>query len=167
MRITNDDYKPSLLSEEELEHYGIKGMKWGVRRTEAQLARARGKVGDANKRRKARDTEIKEARGRIGKKKAHVNLKRMGGVHPLSTSEERKKSRAKASELKIDMMKDPDRITASRMTSGQKAMTGLKTLGVVSTPAGLLTAAALTTMELGARELATMGVKADVEKRNK
>lgn len=24
-----------------LEHYGIKGMKWGVRRTEAQLARAR------------------------------------------------------------------------------------------------------------------------------
>lgn len=26
----------------ELAHYGIKGMKWGVRRTEAQLARARG-----------------------------------------------------------------------------------------------------------------------------
>lgn len=26
----------------ELYHYGIKGMKWGIRRTEAQLARARG-----------------------------------------------------------------------------------------------------------------------------
>lgn len=26
-----------------LAHYGIKGMKWGIRRTEAQLARARGK----------------------------------------------------------------------------------------------------------------------------
>lgn len=25
-----------------LAHYGIKGMKWGIRRTEAQLARARG-----------------------------------------------------------------------------------------------------------------------------
>ena len=26
-----------------LQHHGIKGMKWGVRRTEAQLARARGR----------------------------------------------------------------------------------------------------------------------------
>lgn len=30
------------MAETELAHYGIKGMKWGVRRTEAQLARARG-----------------------------------------------------------------------------------------------------------------------------
>ena len=28
----------------ELQHHGIKGMKWGVRRTDAQLARARGSV---------------------------------------------------------------------------------------------------------------------------
>ena len=27
----------------QLTHYGVKGMKWGVRRSEAQLARARGK----------------------------------------------------------------------------------------------------------------------------
>lgn len=30
----------------ELRHYGILGMKWGVRRTEQQLARARGKVSE-------------------------------------------------------------------------------------------------------------------------
>ena len=38
MRITNDDKKPSL--EEALEHYGVMGMKWGVRRSDKQLARA-------------------------------------------------------------------------------------------------------------------------------
>lgn len=33
-----------------LMHYGIKGMKWGIRRTEAQLQRARGKLeSDANR----------------------------------------------------------------------------------------------------------------------
>lgn len=30
------------MEKNELVHHGIKGMKWGVRRTEAQLARARG-----------------------------------------------------------------------------------------------------------------------------
>lgn len=30
------------MKKNELVHHGIKGMKWGVRRTEAQLARARG-----------------------------------------------------------------------------------------------------------------------------
>lgn len=32
-----------------LAHYGIKGMKWGIRRTEAQLARARGSSLSATK----------------------------------------------------------------------------------------------------------------------
>ena len=30
------------MNENMLAHYGIKGMKWGIRRTDAQLARARG-----------------------------------------------------------------------------------------------------------------------------
>lgn len=34
--------------EEVLKHHGIKGMKWGVRRTEAQLARARRSSGSSS-----------------------------------------------------------------------------------------------------------------------
>ena len=42
---------------DELVHYGIKGMRWGVRRTEVQLARARGqRVASATK---ATDTKKK------------------------------------------------------------------------------------------------------------
>lgn len=32
------------MDQNQLVHYGIKGMKWGVRRTDAQLARARGRT---------------------------------------------------------------------------------------------------------------------------
>ena len=56
----------------ELRHYGIKGMKWGVRRTEAQLARARGsstksnssetKANTARKKTSAKETSSKSAK---------------------------------------------------------------------------------------------------------
>ena len=45
-----------------LQHYGIPGMKWGVRRSEAQLARARGK--------KSWSDDAKEAK-KIKKKKVN------------------------------------------------------------------------------------------------
>ena len=39
----DNQYVFSNLTEYELEHYGVLGMKWGVRRTPAQLARAAGR----------------------------------------------------------------------------------------------------------------------------
>lgn len=49
------EYTPYLV------HYGIKGMKWGVRRTDAQLARARGKSGTSDSRSSDADKEKRRA----------------------------------------------------------------------------------------------------------
>lgn len=45
------EYTPYLV------HYGVKGMKWGVRRTDAQLARARGKSGASSSKTSDADKE--------------------------------------------------------------------------------------------------------------
>lgn len=76
-----------------LEHYGIKGMKWGVRRTREELARARGeriKKGKsvtptkAAKKAKRKDTQSSEdaQAARNAKKKANES-----GVKALSNDE--------------------------------------------------------------------------------
>lgn len=51
-------------SSEFLAHYGVKGMKWGVRRTQAQLVRA------ASKRKEARDPSTPEGAERARRKQA-------------------------------------------------------------------------------------------------
>ena len=49
------EYTPYLV------HYGVKGMKWGVRRTDAQLARARGKSDASNSKTSDVDKEKRRA----------------------------------------------------------------------------------------------------------
>jgi hypothetical protein len=69
MTVTNE-LKPPL--EEALEHYGVKGMKWGVRRDQATLDRKAGRkpsrvkraVKAVSKASKERDQEIKDARSK-------------------------------------------------------------------------------------------------------
>lgn len=51
-----------MTDEEFLQHYGVKGMKWGVRRSQAELDRAagrrssRGRLGSSSRRRKKRSS---------------------------------------------------------------------------------------------------------------
>ncbi len=68
MRITNDDLKPSL--DEALEHYGVQGMKWGVRRDQKALDRSAGRSLSKGR---PRDDQIKDARGSVIRKKANLN----------------------------------------------------------------------------------------------
>lgn len=81
--ITNDDWKPSLLDKNTLEHYGVKGMKWGVRRTDAELARARArrkqKVKDAGK-------KTKDVAGKPEVKKGAVIVGGLAGAAVLAAT---------------------------------------------------------------------------------
>lgn len=42
-----------VVDQEFLEHYGVKGMRWGVRRTDAELARSKGGSSDSGEKKKA------------------------------------------------------------------------------------------------------------------
>lgn len=71
-----------IVRDDELYHYGVKGMKWGVRRTAAQLGRAIKKAGSSLKR------SISESNKRANERKRERELRKMKGkTRKLSTDE--------------------------------------------------------------------------------
>lgn len=93
---------------EALAHYGVKGMKWGVTKADVR--------GAPSKR------EIKDARHRVALKNAEYNMKRSSIKRGEGYRSEKK---AALKDLKISTLSDPDRMTAMRMTTGEKAATAL------------------------------------------
>lgn len=65
----------------ELRHHGIKGMKWGIRRSEAQLARARGKETSSDD-----GSDGKKSKGVLGKA-FEQNIKGGKDKPPISAAE--------------------------------------------------------------------------------
>jgi hypothetical protein len=87
-----------------LEHYGVKGMKWGVRR-------------------KPSAAEIRGARIRMQEKGLKYQKQREAVKSTKKGSVERAKENQKLGKIKADFLKDPDRVTAMTMTRGEKAAT--------------------------------------------
>jgi hypothetical protein len=100
-----DDDKPSL---EELRHFGVLGMKWGKNRV------------------KASSDEIRVARANVFKQQTMLEshakkvLRTTKGNTP-----ERAAGKEKLAEMRMDFLKNPDRVIAARLTRGEKAVTAM------------------------------------------
>jgi len=152
MRMTNDDYKPSLLDEDELAHYGVKGMKWGVRRDQRALDRAAGRTPPKGRgrgaairdaRRASTETYVKRSEAAVKRnRKAQVVrdvVEKEGGSKrtspPTSKAYEKamadfNKADAAYKQARVDHRDNPERAAAARVTYGEAAA-----LMVLTTPA--------------------------------
>lgn len=102
--------KPSL--EDMIEHHGVKGQKWGVKKA------------------KPSSSDIQGARARIGSQTRQINsqIDRLN----LSTGKTADKEAKKLSDMHASFLRNPDRATALRLTRGEKA--ALSILALVPGP---------------------------------
>ena len=90
-----------------LQHYGIKGMKWGIRRTEEQLARARGSLASSKSNLTSR---VDKALGRSSAERAERNRRAKVRKNVRTTSDEdlRKEVNRLELEKKYKSLSDED-----------------------------------------------------------
>jgi hypothetical protein len=84
-----------------LKHFGVKGMKWGVRNAPT--------TGD-----------IKSAREKVSGQRDAVKKQKQRVSNTEKGSAQRASAEKKLSAMKMKLLKNPDRATALRLTRGQK-----------------------------------------------
>lgn len=98
----------------ELYHHGVKGMKWGVRRTKAQLGHKVKKLVKKTKKVVGEAIEKKKAE-EVAKKKA------ARGIHELSDAELRERiSRLTLEKNALDLQNQINKLTPQKISAGQK-----------------------------------------------
>lgn len=106
-------------SPEELVHYGVKGMKWGVRRSrDSKRLSSTQQFKKDFPTRQARRHEILRARASV--QKAQVD-------YDFAPNNAQRRAAADA------YLKNPDRATARRLTTGEKVVVGLLAASGVAT----------------------------------
>lgn len=121
-----------------LTHYGILGMKWGVRRTPAQLARARGKTKESSV-----DSKVKESR------KADSKNRRT-----LSDTELKQKIERLKMEKQFKDLTDEDVSPGKKMASDILKSAGTKVLSAAAAGAAAYAVKAVMTKQFDIKEAA-------------
>ncbi len=125
-----------------LEHYGVMGMKWGVR--------------NAPKVSRPTSSEVYKARNRVAAEKRGLKSKRQS-IRAAKRPETKAKRKAEYAEMKLKFLNNPDRVTQQRITKGDVAL--IATLNLIT--AGVATGP--TVALVGGR----LGVPKIIEKRQK
>lgn len=103
------DDKPDLM---ELAHYGVKGMKWGVRRKRSSSS--------SSSPAKPSTQEIRNARIRQNSRRIQINNQAV--KLNLATGKAKDREAKKLNKLQMDFLDSPDRATELRLTRGEKAV---------------------------------------------
>lgn len=107
---------------EALAHYGVKGMKWGVTNADVRGAPSKAEISDARLRVAGKNVKYHQQRAKI--KRSDVG---------------RGQKKDQLKDLKVKTLSDPDRMTAMRLTRGEKAAVAIFT--IVAPPVGVSIAA--------------------------
>lgn len=102
MTFLNEEDKPSL--EDAIAHSGVKGMKWGVRK-------------------KPTAHDIRTARRSVDQQRDNIKVQKKQVKQLAKGSKERTAGEKKLSDMKTSFLKNPDRVTAMRLTKGEAAVT--------------------------------------------
>lgn len=126
--------KPSL---DELEHFGVKGMRWGVHRQTTVVTGPNGRPVGYGKNRPTK-SDIKTARRNVTIQGRQLAKARVKYAKAVVTQDHQSQAHQNLSKTKAAFLNNPDRITALKMTKGETALhailfaTGVGTVPVVT-----------------------------------
>ena len=126
---------------DDLKHFGVKGMKWGVTRDRGGSGGSGGgdKGPTRKEKRAAANAEIEGARTR--QRERSVELERQAfKTYSANGEKATKAALAKYDKMELDLLNNPDAATAARLTSGEKIAVGVQ-WGILTVGMAGLTAA--------------------------